>query len=78
MILPTNRGEVAMANPSYQPVALDDSKLECLQGLEAKLGKVLVALQPRASLAGLTDAEIREIQEAEQQLGVVLVAYEGS
>ncbi len=66
-----------MANSSYQPVALDDSKLECLQGLETKLGKVLVALEPRPPLAGLSEAEIAEIKEAEQQLGVVLVAYEG-
>ena len=66
-----------MANSSYQPVALDDSKLECLQGLEQRLGKVLVALDPRAPLAGLSDAEMAMVREAEQQLGVVLVAYEG-
>ncbi len=66
-----------MASPSYQPVSLDASKLECLQGLEAKLGKVLVALEPRVPLASLSDADIAQIKEAEQQLGVVLVAYEG-
>lgn len=66
-----------MANSSYQPIALDDSKLECLQGLEQKLGKVLVALEPQAPFAGLSEAEMAMIREAEQQLGVVLVAYEG-
>ncbi len=65
-----------MAQSSYQPVALDDSKLECLQGLESKLGKLLVALEPRAPLASLSETELAEVREAEQQLGVVLVAYD--
>jgi len=48
-----------MANQSFQPASLDDSKLDCLRGLEDKLGKVLVALEPRAPLAVLSTARSR-------------------
>ena len=67
-----------MANSSYAPASLDDSKLECLQGLEDQLGKVLVALEPRAPLAGLSEAELAKVKEAEEQLGVVLLAFDGN
>jgi len=67
-----------MANQSFHPASLDDSKLDRLRGLEHKLGKVLVALEPRAPLAVLSQAELALVKEEEQLLGVVLVAYEGS
>ena len=67
-----------MANQSFQHASLDDSKLDCLRGLERQLGKVLVALEPRATLAALSDVELAHLKEAEQQLSVVLVAYEGA
>ena len=65
-----------MAEARFQPASIDPSKLECLQGLEANLGKVLVALEPRPSIARLSDEELRKLQEAEEQLGVVIVAYD--
>ena len=65
-----------MAYSTHHPAALDESKLECLQGLETKLGKVLVALEP-APVAELSATELAQVREAEEQLGVVLVAYEG-
>ena len=67
-----------MPSQSFQHASLDDSKLDCLRGLERRLGKVLVAREPRATLAALSDAEVAQVKEAEQQLGVVLVAYEGA
>ena len=65
-----------MAAASFQPASIDPSKLECLQGLEANLGKVLVALEQNPPIARLSDEELRKLQEAEEQLGVVIVAYD--
>ena len=67
-----------MTFTNYHPAHLDESRLRTVQALESDLRKVVVALQPDAPTAQLTDKELTSLKEIEQRLGVVIVAYEPS
>jgi len=66
-----------MSDSRYHVASLSESALARVRGLESALGKPVVALEPAAPVAELTNRELLDLQHAEQELGVVLVAFEG-
>ncbi len=54
---------------------LDGGRIEKLQSLEKELGTWIVAVEPQAQVAVLSDDQLRRLQDAERELGVVLLAY---
>ena len=67
-----------MISTNYHPAQLDESGLNTVHSLESVLGKVVVALQPSAPVAQLTDEQVTQLKSMEQKLGVVMVVYEPS
>ena len=49
--------------------------MQKLQSLEKELGTWIVAVEPQAQVAPLTDDQLKRLQDAERELGVVLLAY---
>lgn len=55
--------------------ALDTGKLDEIQALEKKLGKVLIAFSCRDVNADtLSEAEMAQLKEVEEKMGVALLA----
>ena len=54
---------------------LDREKMAKIRELEEKLGGWLIAVEPIATLAELSDEQLQAVKEAEDELGVVLLAY---
>lgn len=59
-----------------QYARLDRDKIARLRDLETKMGSWLVAVEPIAALANLTEEEIQELKALEEELGVILLAYQ--
>lgn len=57
---------------------LDREKMAKIRDLEEKLGGWLVAVEPIAQLADLSEEEVQTIKAAEEELGVILLAYESN
>jgi hypothetical protein len=53
---------------------LDGGRMEKLRSLEKELGTWIVAVEPQAQVAPLSDDQVRRLQDAERELGVVLLA----
>jgi hypothetical protein len=53
---------------------LDGGCMEKLRSLEKELGTWIVAVEPQAQVAPLSDDQVRRLQDAERELGVVLLA----
>jgi|LSQX01.1.fsa_nt_gb hypothetical protein len=64
-----------MPIPQMQPARLEEARLSRLRRLEQEMGTCLVALEPRAELADLSQEQMQQLQAGEQELGVVLLAY---
>lgn len=60
----------------YHPATLVDERLDEVRSLEAELGKVVVALEPDAPVAELSEEQVARVQALEEKLGVVIVAYD--
>lgn len=58
-----------------QYARLDRDKIAKLRQLETKLGGWLVAVEPIATLADLSEEEIQEVKALEEEMGVILLAY---
>jgi hypothetical protein len=58
-----------------QYARLDREKIARLRELETKFGSWLVAVEPIAELAELTDEELQELKSLEKEMGVTLLAY---
>ena len=58
-----------------QYARLDREKMAKIRELEEKLGGWLIAVEPIAPLAELSDEQLGLVQKAEEELGVVLLAY---
>ncbi len=54
---------------------LDGGGMQKLQSLEKELGTWVVAVEPQAQVASLSDEQLKRLQDAERELGVVLLAY---
>jgi hypothetical protein len=55
--------------------ALDGEKLDAVQGLEKKLGKVLLAFSCKdVNAETLSEEELAELKRVEEKLGLALVA----
>jgi len=63
-------------NLEYSPAEVDKSKLDKIKKLENSTGALIVALEPTAKYARLSQEQLDELQSAERELGVVMVAYE--
>jgi alpha-ketoglutarate-dependent taurine dioxygenase len=63
-------------NLEYTPAEVDDTQLNKIKKLEASTGAVIVALEPTAKYARLSQQQLDELQSAERELGVLMVAYE--
>ena len=61
--------------PRMKPAQLDDDRLAKVRAMEAELGKLLVALEPKYPLAELSDEQVQKLRALERELGVVLLAY---
>ncbi len=59
-----------------KPAQLDRERMQRLQSLEKELGTWIVAVEPQAEVAALSDDQLRRLQDAERELGVVLLAYQ--
>lgn len=55
---------------------LDRDKMAKIRELEEKLGGWLIAVEPMATLAELSDEQLKDVRAAEEELGVVLLAYQ--
>jgi hypothetical protein len=55
---------------------LDGGRMEKLRSLEKELGTWIVAVEPQAQVAPLSDDQVRRLQDAERELRVVLLAYQ--
>ncbi len=55
---------------------LDREKMAKISDLEEKLGGWLIAVEPIATLADLSQEQIKAVQDTEEELGVVLLAYQ--
>jgi hypothetical protein len=55
---------------------LDREKMAKIRDLEEKLGGWLVAVEPIAKLADLSEADVQTIKTAEEELGIILLAYQ--
>ncbi len=55
---------------------LDRDKMAKIRALEEKLGGWVIAVEPMATLAELSDEQLQEVHAAEEELGVVLLAYQ--
>ena len=56
---------------------LSEKKLKKLRKFEKELGAWVLAVQPAATLADLTDEQLARITQLESDLRVVLLAYDG-
>lgn len=54
---------------------LDREKMAKLRELEEKLGSWVVAVEPIATMAELSDEQLQQLQAIEEELGIVLLAY---
>jgi hypothetical protein len=64
-----------MSFSQIQYARLDRDKIARLHQLEEELDSWIVAVEPVAELANLTEEQMRVLKTLEQELGVVLLAY---
>jgi hypothetical protein len=64
-----------MSFSQIQYARLDRDKIARLRQLEEDLDSWIVAVEPVAELAELTDEQMQALKKLEQELGVVLLAY---
>jgi len=62
-----------MTQVKYSP--LDAERLAKLKSFEKELGSWVLAVEPAAELANLSDEQVDRLRTLEEELGVILLAY---
>ncbi len=65
-----------MTTAFMKPAQLDGARMAKLHAIEKELGAWVVAVEPQAQVANLSDEQLKRLQAAEKELGVILLAYQ--
>lgn len=68
-------GTDKMKLSQLQYARLDREKIALLHELEGKIGSWVIAVEPAATVAEISEEQLKQIKTLEEELGVILLAY---